>query len=120
MNQIGLIFDATEETPESHADATETPETPADAKPVRAVTGLAEINTETGPVETCSIESCGEEGEPVGRLRPRGRLHGLLQRARATQPVVDPRKARRPLTPGPTRAAYLRGSSRRQWRSTQA
>ena len=51
MNQLGLVFDGPEETREIRADA----------KPARTVTGFAEITNETGPIESCSIESCREK-----------------------------------------------------------
>ena len=48
MNQLGLLFDQTEEAPETRADTT----------PTRTVTGLAEITSETPPIDICSMESC--------------------------------------------------------------
>ena len=48
MNQLGLLFDQTEEAPK----------TPADTTPTRTVTGLAEIKSETPPIDICSMESC--------------------------------------------------------------
>ena len=51
MNQLGLVFDGTEKTPETRADT----------KPVQTVTGLGEINSETGPIEICSLDNCEEE-----------------------------------------------------------
>ena len=50
MNQLGLIFDQTEEAPE----------TPADTTPTRTVTGLAEITSETPPIDSCSLDNCRE------------------------------------------------------------
>ena len=82
MNQLGLLFDQTEEAPE----------TPADTTPTRTVTGLAEIKSETPPIDICSMESCRDKASRWVVFGPRGRVHAVLQRARARQPVVDPRQ----------------------------
>ena len=61
MNRLGLVFDATDDTPEAEADTRETPRTQADTTLVQTVTGLAEIDSETDPIDGCSLESCGEQ-----------------------------------------------------------
>ena len=70
MDQLALSFGGTEESPatEPEPEATWAPEPatrPAQAPAPgpdtpRAITGLAEINSSTGPVERCSLDSCNE------------------------------------------------------------
>ncbi|MCY4507872.1 MAG: hypothetical protein OXG35_13065 [Acidobacteria bacterium] len=52
MNQLLLGFEA-------DGDEDTTP-APAPAQPARRITGLAEIETSTGPVEYCSLEECNK------------------------------------------------------------
>ena len=80
MNQLALSFGATEESPATEPEPKQQPEpepeTTSAPKPVTrhattarpgpgpyeppAITGLAEINSSTGPVERCSLDSCNE------------------------------------------------------------